>query len=151
MAIFTVLFVLRGFMVVLLLALIFYVLNPDGSISIEKMHENFPVFKSITENLRDLNYNVPIKDRRPLERMVDYYKNQEKIMMDLLVNTRMKFRQQHFIGTVMRDGFHSDLPDNAMWRGSKIEMGDNIAKMLVKEAEKGNTPVSVSPSPVEKE
>lgn len=144
----TTLFVLRGFVMILLLAFIFYVINPDGSVSIEKLQENFTVFQNMTERLKDINYNVPVKDRRPVERMKDFYKKQEKILLDQLVNTRTKFKMQHFIGTVMRDGFHSDLPLNAMWRGSKVEIGDNIAKLIIKEAEKGNQPPPTpSPSP----
>lgn len=134
--------VLRAFFLIVLVAFVFQIINPDGSISIQKL-QNFESFRNIKEE----NYNINLKDRRPLERMKDFYQKQEQILKDHLINTRLQFKAQHFVGSVMRDGFHSDLPSNAMWQGHKVVMGKEIEQIRKKEIEKGEKQYASPPPP----
>jgi len=136
------LFVLKGLILVLLLAFIVFLMNPDGSVSLEKMRENFSLLQDFHDHLKDVNYTIPLADQKPQFAFPEYQKNREKILTDLMLKTRMKFTQQYFVGSVMRDGFNATLPNNAMWKGGKIEIGNHIAKLISKESEKGKVPIS---------
>ena len=89
-------------------------------------HSSRHIFNSAFSQLKEHDYVIPVNQRRPLESVAEYYAKRDETLITMLVTTRGKFTKQHHLGTVMKDGFHTDLPNDAMWKDGKIEIGSEI-------------------------
>ena len=89
-------------------------------------------FNAVVSQLHEDEYVIPPHHRKPELSVKEYYKQREEILFAQMMSTRNKYQQQYHIGTVMKDGFHTDLPDNAMWRNGKVEMSAEIAELRSK-------------------
>lgn len=133
-----IMFVLKGLILVLLLGFIVYCLDSStGRISVEKI-------SALNSSLQDLEYTIPEQDRVPPFSPREYRVNRDKIATDIFMKSRLQFKEQYFVGSPLRDGFHAELPLNAMWKGGKVEMGEHVAALRRKEAEKTGVTSHVS-------
>jgi hypothetical protein len=134
-----IIFVLKGFILVLLLGFIVYCIDSNGKISIEKV--------AALSQLNDSEYTIPESDRKAPFSPREYRVNRDKIATDIFMKSRLQFKEQHFVGSPLRDGFHASLPLNAMWKGGKIVIGDDVAALRRKEAEKTGLASHAAPPP----
>jgi hypothetical protein len=72
------------------------------------------------------SFVVPEVDRKPVESVKEFYKNQDKIIHKYLVDTRAKFTNQPFVGSVMMGGFHILMPENAKWQNHILEISSDL-------------------------
>jgi len=119
------------FFVLLVFALFLLVSDPTS--------DNGDYYKpwSIVTQWREANFVVPESDRKPKISMSEFYQKQDDLIWEMILKSRLEFREQYFIGTVMKDGFHSDLPPDCMWKNGKIEKSKVIENLRKAEAEKG--------------
>jgi hypothetical protein len=130
------LFLLRGLIIVFIIFVILYAVNPEIECWCNERWETVQEkYGGISDALRDKNFNVPLGDRRPPERMKDYYRKQDTKLFGHVLKTRNKYKTQYHLGSVMKTGFHSDLPPDAMWRDGIVEIGEDIREMSLRKAE----------------
>lgn len=130
--------VLRVFVVLIILLAVLYMVNPNVEIWCSECWESAQEkYEELTKNLRDTNYNIPLSARRSADSVKVYYQQREDEMLKHLLGTRSKYKTQHHVGSVMQDGFHVDLPYDAMWKNHIIVRGPEIQKLSeIKEKEK---------------
>ncbi len=108
-----------GMLVVVLSAFIFLLLN-----------ENQDNLRFLTSQLVEDEFMIPADKRRADKSIQEYYDNRQAHVWGDLLATRQLFLSQYHVGTVMKDGFRADLPENAMWKNGKIEIGGvTVAKL----------------------
>lgn len=119
--------------VVLLCLLAFVVVYTLNSELESWCHDEYSRYMSkwrkFWHNLSDHSYEIPVSQRQPTLSMKDFYAVPDRGLMDLMMRTRLTFKNQHFLGTVFRDGFHIDLPEDTMWRGGVLVSGPEVQKL----------------------
>lgn len=143
------LILLRIFLVLLMLGVALYALNDEVECW---CNDSYAKYKSkydrILHHITDDGYTIPQADRQPTESMKDLESNQQSNLVAAMMRTRLKFKQQNHVGSVMKDGFNADLPENAMWKGGTIVVGEDIRQLVQKAIELANPPMSLpSPTP----
>lgn len=122
---------LRLVLVGLMLFVVFYALNSEVE---GWCHDEYSRAKTqwdrIVYNLTDESYTIPEAQRQPALSMKEFYAVPDRGLMDLMMRTRLTFKSQNHIGTVMRDGFHIDLPENTMWRGGVLVSGEDVRRQM---------------------
>jgi hypothetical protein len=119
--------VLRGLVVIILFLAVLYLVNPNVEIWCGEQWEAAQAkYEELSKNLRDMNYNVPLAVRRSADSVKAHYERREEEMLQHLLGTRSKYKTQHHVGSVMQDGFHVDLPPDAMWQNHTIVRGIEI-------------------------
>jgi hypothetical protein len=92
------------------------------------------MFKNTTDNCRidnrDTLYQIQIQHRMPTISFKEYIQLEDRGLTDMMIRTRLTFKNQPYIGTVLRDGFHVELPDNAMWKDGTIVVGDDVRNQI---------------------
>lgn len=71
-------------------------------------------------------FKIPEQHRRPASSLSDFYTNHSKLVVEPYLTTRLKYKKQYHVPSVMVDGFHSYLPENAMWRNGIVEISDDV-------------------------
>lgn len=97
-------------------------------------------------NLTEQQFLIPEAHRQPLVSMKEFYAVPDRGLTDLMLRTRLTYRAQNHLGTVMRDGFHIDLPEDTMWRGGVLVSGPDVRQQMT-EAKHVPGSVASSPSP----
>jgi len=92
---------------------------------------------SIITQWKEANFVVPEADRKPKVSMLEFYKKQDDLIWEMILKSRLEFKEQHFVGTVMKDGYHADLPSDCMWKNGKVEKSREVQKIRAEEAAKG--------------
>ena len=128
----TALFFLRGLLLVVLVLSLLYYLVPSFETA---LNERIAVFKDkadkVANFVKDNHYNVPVEHRKPLLKMKDFYKQQNKILQKQLIDSRLTFQQQNHLGTNLTDGYNALLPEGYKWQNGMIildEIGYHAAK-----------------------
>lgn len=130
------LFVLRGLVLVIIILVVLYAVNPEIECWCNERWEIVQErYSNMSNAMKDVDFDVPLNKRRPKESIKDFYRSQESVLFGQLFSTRGKYLTQHHVGTVMKDGFHTDLPDNAMWRNGMVVIGPEIAELSKKKAQ----------------
>ena len=107
-------------------------------------------YDRVIHNLSDSGFVIPEEARKPKQSMKEYYADHKDILTNLLMGTRLKYQEQYHTGTVLRDGFNADLPENAMWKNGVVVIGEDIRELNIKEAAKGKKKtINPTPTPVE--
>lgn len=82
-----------------------------------------------TSHLTENEYIIP-DDRRNTDLSVQaYYETRDKIVLNEMLTTRQTFINQYHVGTLFKDGFRNDLPEDAMWKDGKICIGPQVRKL----------------------
>jgi len=130
-------FFVRIFLILLILLFCLIILNEEvESWCNDSYSACKSKFEKIAHNLNDTSYNVPAEAQRPNMPMKEYYEKHDQITTELMMNTRLAFREQYHVGSVMKDGFNADLPENAMWKNGVIVLGEDVRQQRQKEAAK---------------
>lgn len=95
---------------------------------------------SIINQWKETNFIVPETARKPAVSIQEFYQKQDDLIWEMILKSRLEFKEQHFVGSVMKDGFHSDLPADCMWKNGKIEKNKTIYNLRKAETEKGSAP-----------
>lgn len=122
---------IRAFLVLLMAGALLYALNNEveGWCN-DSYARSKSKFDRIRDHITDDSYTVPLADRRPTVGVREFYADNDANLTATMLRTRLKFRDQHHVGSVMRDGFHADLPPDAMWKGGVIVVGDDIRRLV---------------------
>jgi len=129
------LFLLRGFIIILIIFMILYAVNPEMECWCNERWETVQEkYTGISDAFKEKNFNVPETDRRPEQRMKDYYRRQDTHLFGQLLHTRNRYKTQHHLGSIMKDGFHADLPPDAMWRDGIVQIGEDIRELSIRKA-----------------
>lgn len=127
------LWLLRVCLLLLLLGVVLYTVNTEVE---NWCHDEFSRCKSrwdkVRYNLADENYTVPEAQRQPTLSMAAFYAVPDRGLTDSMLRTRLTFKTQPHVGTVLRDGFHVDLPENAMWRGGVLVLGEEVRQQRLR-------------------
>ena len=114
---------LRLFLIFLILFVALFALNSEVSNwCSDQYHQVW--------DIHDKSYVIPESQRQPGMSMKKFYANEDRGLMDMMMRTRLLFKRQNHIGTVMKDGFHADLPEGTTWRGGKIVTGDDVKQQM---------------------
>lgn len=128
-----------------MLGVVVYALNDEVECWCNDSYSRYKSkYDKILHNMKDESYTIPLIDRQPLESMQDFYANHEQNLIAGMMRTRLKFKEQTHVGTVMRDGFNADLPPDAMWKGGVIVVGEDIRQLILKASA---PPASLPPPP----
>ena len=124
------LFVFRGVLlvIIILLLMMHFVPSVDTWCSerIESMKDSYG---TLSNYIKDEEYNIPEMYLRPDKRMLEFYRNHEEEVLSQMINTRKEYKNQHFVGSVLTDGFHASLPQNSKWvNGMVVIGGEDIRK-----------------------
>lgn len=90
------------------------------------------VFLTDTNQSMDTNHTIPEHHRDPGVSIHEFNKIKQQASIDAMLKTRLTFKEQPYFGSVMRDGFHADLPENAMWKDGIVAVGPEIQSMVAK-------------------
>ncbi len=83
-------------------------------------------FEGLWRNFRDMQYNVPEGHRRPQATVREWNRDREAKLTEFALATRRKYLKQYHVGSIRKDGFHADLPENAVYRGFKVVTGPEV-------------------------
>jgi len=100
-------------------------------------------FQRLLSQIDENEFIIPENDRKPKEDIKEFYKNQDQKLFNQLITTRSKYVNQHHVGSVIKDGFNTNLPENYMWKNSKIETGKHVEKLkkdVIQDLSKNMTP-----------
>lgn len=127
------LWVLRVFLVLLMVGVVLYALNQevDGWGGCDRWTATWD------------DYTLPAAQRQPALSMKEFYAVEDRGLLDMMMKTRLTFKAQNHLGTVLRDGFHIDLPENTMWRGGKLVRGEEVRQQM----ELARRPLHQPPAP----
>lgn len=132
---------IRVALLLLMVGAALYVLNEEVESWCTDTYDRYQSkYDRLVNNLTDTDFTIPELQRRPPVSMTEFYATRDQTLTNMMMATRLRFQQQNHMGTVMRDGFHADLPDNAVWRGGVIVMGENIRTEVQKAAVKPSPP-----------
>lgn len=141
------LWALRMVLVLLMLVVVVYAVTQemDSWCRDEYSHSKGP-WDRVVSNWHDDSYTVPEAQREPALSMKEFYAVEDRGLLDWMMKTRLTFQAQNHMGTVLRDGFHVDLPVDTMWRGGVLVRGEAVRQqMLLAQRPPQHQPPSSSP------
>jgi len=118
---------LRIFLVFFILIFLVYYMSDDVQIW---CREKYGTFKNLPDILPGYNIEIPPDKRQPNVSIKEFYKDRESRKRKELIETRLKFKAQPFVGSVMTDGFHADLPEGTKWKGGTIVGGQEVQQEM---------------------
>lgn len=123
---------LRIVLIAFLLVFFLYYMSDDVQIW---CRERYGAFENLPDILPGYNLDIPAEKRHPDVSIREFYADREGRIRRELIETRMKFKAQPFVGSVMTDGFHSDLPLGTKWEGGTIVGGEKVKNELARMTE----------------
>lgn len=81
---------------------------------------------SLYHYISDTRSDIPEHDLRPIEKIKEFYKDRNKKRRDAFISSRLKYPNQHFIGSVMKNGESEFLPEDYIWHDGKVMRKEDI-------------------------
>ena len=138
---------LRIFLLLLILFVVVYTVSSemDSWCSHSDFDSHGGSSRNMWDTIKDQNYTIEESKRQPQLSMKEFYQVEDRGLTDMMMRTRLTFKRQNHIGTVMRDGFHADLPEGTMWMNGKLVMGEDVRQQM--ELSKQPMPMLPHPTP----
>lgn len=126
--------VIRILLFVFVLFLLLYLFNPQfecwvNEIQQQQPQQYYPQYKTMSDFLRDVHYNVPEHHRKPSQSIREFYQQREALLNEKLVkhfSEHKHFRQ----GGVILDGLSTFLPPFYEWKNGMVHFAVKTKKKM---------------------
>lgn len=116
--------------VLLVMLLVLAVLSDKGKDLMQEKYEGLQSwYEASWDKLRDVDYNVPPLQQSPALTVTKFYENRDATLLAQHLKSRSTYKNQLFVGSVMKNGFSADLPKDCMWQDHMVVKGQHIQKL----------------------